>query len=884
MSQPWYSLIADTEPEFEAKLGAVIAAMEDLLIIFDRDGRCLKIASAKPELLYIDANEQIGRTVYENIPFDQADLHFQAIQRTLATQETTIFEHCLVIDGRETWFFAKMAPLSADTVVMLSRDVTVLKQAEAELRSFFAAIPDVTLVYNNEGRCLKVLAPATPELFVAPPDVLVGKTLHEVLPLDLADLEMGYIRQCLATQRMITNIEYSLRLHGNDRWFTATVSPISANTVIWTARDITDRRQAEAALQQSEQRNRAILEAIPDLMFRVNQEGYYLGYLRANTLTNMVLEEVDPTGLHLSDTIPPEVAQRHMNAIHRALATRQLQSYEQEILIDGQLQYEEVRVIASGFDEVLFMIRNISDRKQAAAALQQSEQRNRAILEAIPDLMYRVSREGNYLGYVKTNSLVDLVPEELNPVGRHISETLPPELVHRHLNAVQQALSTGQLQSYEQEVMVNGQLQYEEVRVIASGSDEVLFMIRNISDRKQAEAALHLSEERNRAILEAIPDLMYRVSREGKYLGYVKTNSLIDLVPEEFNPVGHHISETLPPELVQRHLTAVQQALSTRQLQSYEQEVLVNSQLQYEEVRVVASGADEVLFMIRNISDRKQAEAALQVSLGELAAANQEITLLNQRLQSENLRMSAELAIARQLQQLVLPKEQELQQVPGLDIAGFMQPTDEVGGDYYDVLQHDGHLKISIGDVTGHGLESGVLMLMTQTAVRTLLEHQETDLTRFLTTLNRVIYNNAQRMNCHKNLTLTLLDYERGRLRLSGQHEEVLVVRAGGEIERLDTTNLGFPLGLVIDIQEFISHVEVQLKPGDGVVLYTDGITDAINFDRQRYGLERLCRVIRQHWDQSAEAIRQQVVEDIRSHIGEHKIQDDLTLLIVKQR
>ena len=104
----------------------------------------------------------------------------------------------------------------------------------------------------------------------------------------------------------------------------------------------------------------------------------------------------------------------------------------------------------------------------------------------------------------------------------------------------------------------------------------------------------------------------------------------------------------------------------------------------------------------------------------ELADANAEISALNEQLQAENLRMAAEIEVARKLQQMILPKDEELKQIPELDITGFMKPTDEVGGDYYDVLRHNGGIKIGIGDVTGHGLESGLMMLMTQTTIRAL--------------------------------------------------------------------------------------------------------------------------------------------------------------------
>lgn len=189
--------------------------------------------------------------------------------------------------------------------------------------------------------------------------------------------------------------------------------------------------------------------------------------------------------------------------------------------------------------------------------------------------------------------------------------------------------------------------------------------------------------------------------------------------------------------------------------------------------RSLNSMAAQLRELFNNLEDKVQERTA------DLAKANQEITTLNQKLKAENLRMGAELDVARQLQQLVLPKPEELEDLEGIEIAGFMEPADEVGGDYYDVLHTEGVVTIGIGDVTGHGLESGILMLMTQTAVRTLQEIRESDPVRFLDTLNRTIYRNVQRMNTDKNLTLAILNYAEGRVSISGQHEEAIVVRAG---------------------------------------------------------------------------------------------------------
>lgn len=268
----------------------------------------------------------------------------------------------------------------------------------------------------------------------------------------------------------------------------------------------------------------------------------------------------------------------------------------------------------------------------------------------------------------------------------------------------------------------------------------------------------------------------------------------------------------------------------------------------------------------------------------QLATATKQIAALNKRLRAENLRMTSELGMLKQMQQLILPKPAELAAIKYLDIAGFMEPASEVGGDYYDVLCTDGVVTLCIGDVTGHGLESGILMVMTQAAVRTLKEVPELDPVRFLDTLNRTLYKNIQRMNSDKNLTLALLNYTDRKVSISGQHEETLVVRKSGQIERIDMMDLGFPIGLDEDISDWISHVVVDLEPGDGVVLYTDGIPEARNIYKKFYGLERLYEVVSQHWHLSAEEIKQAAINDLRQFIGEQKVFDDITLVVLKQQ
>jgi sigma-B regulation protein RsbU (phosphoserine phosphatase) len=308
-------------------------------------------------------------------------------------------------------------------------------------------------------------------------------------------------------------------------------------------------------------------------------------------------------------------------------------------------------------------------------------------------------------------------------------------------------------------------------------------------------------------------------------------------------------------------------------------------------VRIDVNSADEIGQLGVAFNDMASEIEAYTNNLEELVGertqalekANQEISELNAKLAQENIRLGAELNVARQLQLMVLPAPTELQEIPGLDIAGYMAPADEVGGDYYDVLRSDGMVKIGIGDVTGHGLESGVLMLMVQTAVRTLLASNERDPKKFLNIVNKVIYQNIQRIRSDKNLSLTLLDYSDGALQLTGQHEDLIIVRKDGSLDRVETMGLGLPIGIELDISDFISSIEVKLEPGDVVTLFSDGITEAEDSSEEQYGIDRLCQVISRNHQRTSKEIKDAIIEDVLAHVGYNKIHDDITVLVIKR-
>jgi phosphoserine phosphatase RsbU/P len=419
------------------------------------------------------------------------------------------------------------------------------------------------------------------------------------------------------------------------------------------------------------------------------------------------------------------------------------------------------------------------------------------------------------------------------------------------------------------------------ISINLDSKDELSMVVRSFNS---VAIALRESEEKYRSIFENSVDGIFQTTVDGKYLSVNPALAKIygyDSVEQMLSEIADIKTQLYVDHDRRRQFQELMEANDT--IVNFESQVYKCDRTTIwisENVRALRDKKGKILYYegtVEDISQRKIAEIALD-------GANKQILALNNLLKLENLRMSGELDVTRKLQQMILPKDQELALIVGLDIAGFMEPAAEVGGDYYDVLQQNGRIKIGIGDVTGHGLESGVLMIMVQTAVRTLLQSEENDPVRFLDILNRTIYGNVQRMSSDKNLTLSLIDYEHGKLILSGQHEEVIVVRKNGNLERFDTIDLGFPIGLEEEIFGFLDQQQVHLDAGDVVVLYTDGITEAENEARQLYGLERLCEVICQHVDQPAIAILQAVIADLRSHIGTHKIYDDITILVLKQK
>jgi len=538
---------------------------------------------------------------------------------------------------------------------------------------------------------------------------------------------------------------------------------------------------------------------------------------------------------------------------------------------------------------------------EAKRLLQHSEEGLRLLIDGVVDYaIIMLDTQGNIVSWNNgAKRILQYTAEEV--IGKHMSIFHPAENIYKLEQIFTDAITDGKVEDEGYRIRKNGSKYWAHMTMTALHREDgtlrgFTLVTHDATKHKNAEESIHQSEMMFRALYESSGDAILLLDETGIFdcnpltlnvFGYDSKEQLISLHPADLSPSlqpNGENSKTLANLYIQNAIkkgsSNFEWVHSRLDKTTFQAEVLLKT-LKFYDWPVLQA-------VVRDITERKETESRIKL-------ANEQIKNLNQQLLSDNQSMSAKLEITRQLQQMMLPKQQELLEIKNLDVAGFMEPAGTVGGDYYDVLQYDGHVLFAIGDVTGHGLESGVLAIMVQTAVRTMLAHNDTtDLAKFLNTLNDVIYSNVQRMNSDKNLTFMLLNYEsistnpddvKGILCLSGQHETLIIAHATtGVIEEIDTIDLGFPIGLEADISNWIDQISIPLKTGDVVVLYTDGITEAENGNKEYYGMERLLEIIKQNQYLNSEDIRYAIVYDLLQFVGEQEIYDDITLLVFKQK
>jgi sigma-B regulation protein RsbU (phosphoserine phosphatase) len=240
------------------------------------------------------------------------------------------------------------------------------------------------------------------------------------------------------------------------------------------------------------------------------------------------------------------------------------------------------------------------------------------------------------------------------------------------------------------------------------------------------------------------------------------------------------------------------------------------------------------------------------------------------------------LILAGEVQKSLLPQEKPI--VNGLDIAGRNVSCDEIGGDYFDFLWRHNSRKSSVGivvgDISGHGLDSALLMTTARAFLR-MRAAQPGSISEIISEMNNHLANDVYETGKFMTLFYLAIDSEQQDLKwVRAGHDPALVYTPDtDEFEELKGT--GIALGVTDDF-EYMEHHKKGLKNGQIIAIGTDGIWEAFNSDLQMFGKKRLCEIIQKHAGSSAENILSAVYAELHTFMGGAKSADDITLVIIK--
>ena len=260
-------------------------------------------------------------------------------------------------------------------------------------------------------------------------------------------------------------------------------------------------------------------------------------------------------------------------------------------------------------------------------------------------------------------------------------------------------------------------------------------------------------------------------------------------------------------------------------------------------------------------------------ALGQLAGA----AIANAQLETRRRdaeRVQRQVQLAADVQRRMMPTD--LPRVPPFDVAVRYEPSFEVGGDFYDVIRFANGLGVVVGDVVGKGVAAGLLMASVRASLRAHAQNLY-DINRIMANVNASLTADTSD-NEFATVFYGTLDSQTMRLTYSSAgHEPALLLR-GGRFVDLDVG------GMVVGVDAAATYDKaiVHLQPHDVLLAYTDGVTDASNFNGEKFGRQRICQAVLDMADRSAHDIVQHVLWQTRRFAGLNRRPDDMTILAVK--
>jgi sigma-B regulation protein RsbU (phosphoserine phosphatase) len=251
-------------------------------------------------------------------------------------------------------------------------------------------------------------------------------------------------------------------------------------------------------------------------------------------------------------------------------------------------------------------------------------------------------------------------------------------------------------------------------------------------------------------------------------------------------------------------------------------------------------------------------------------------------VQREKQRLDDELRIARDIQKSLLPTSQP--DVAGLTVADLCEPAREVGGDYYDFFELGGRrLGVLVADVSGKGTSAALYMAELK-GVMLALSHAEPSPRRLLIDVNRLLVDQLDNRS-FITMTYAVIDLDAGTLTCARAGHTPLIVVSGGKSDVI------VPQGMVVGLripgaerrfEDLLQDHTREIRPGDLIVLYTDGITEAMDAQGELFGDAALARVLAANHHLEVGGIRERVLREVRAFVGDAEPHDDMTMIVLK--
>lgn len=244
----------------------------------------------------------------------------------------------------------------------------------------------------------------------------------------------------------------------------------------------------------------------------------------------------------------------------------------------------------------------------------------------------------------------------------------------------------------------------------------------------------------------------------------------------------------------------------------------------------------------------------------------------------ENSRMLREMELARQIQLSLLPTTPP--ELPGIVLAGCCVPATHVGGDYYDFYKRDnGVVDLVIADVSGHNIGAALMTAEARSVLRAQI-HLFNGTADILASLNENLYEDLNQAGLFITLFYVKYDTTNYTLTYSNAGHVPPLLSSGSEVacRELDTE------GLILGVRKEVAFEEKQLRmqPGDVLILYTDGITEARNGEGEEFGLARLCAILSTHNAEPPQEIVNAVLAEVAAFTGSAAMEDDVTMIVMK--